>query len=57
VAPLVKVAALLVAAAVVGSFVGLVWGAAEVLEHQGAPAAVLTPGPSGSPSAPVADGR
>jgi hypothetical protein len=52
----VKVAALLVAAAVVGTFAGLVWGAAEVLERREVPTAVLTPAPSGS-SLPVADGR
>jgi hypothetical protein len=53
---LVKVAALLVAAAVVGTFAGLVWGAAEVLERREAPTAVLTPAPP-SPSSPVADGH
>ena len=55
--PLLKVAALLFAAAVVGMFAGLVWGAAEVLERRETPTAVLTPGPSGSSSVPVADGR
>ncbi len=54
---LVKVAALLVAAAVVGSFAGLVWGAAEVLERREVPTAVLTPAPAGPSSSPVADGR
>jgi hypothetical protein len=48
---LVKVAALLVAAAVVGSFAGLVWGAAEVLERRETPATVLTPVPAASPEA------
>ena len=54
--PLVKVAALLVAAAVVGTFAGLVWGAAEILERREVPTAVLTPVPSSS-SLPEADGR
>jgi hypothetical protein len=48
---LVKVTALLLAAAVVGSFTGLVWGAAEVLERREEPTAVLTPAPTGSPGA------
>ena len=47
----VKIAALLLAAAVVGSFAGMVWGAAEVLERQEAPATVLTPGPGSTPEA------
>ncbi len=55
--PLLKVAALLLAAAVVGTFAGLVWGAAEILERSETPTAVLTPAPSSSSSVPVADGR
>ena len=47
--PLAKVAALLVAAVVVGTFTGLVWGAAEVLERQEAPVSVLTPAPVATP--------
>jgi hypothetical protein len=54
---LVKVAALLVSAAVVGTFTGLVWGAAEVLERREVPTAVLTPAPSSTSSVPEADGR
>jgi hypothetical protein len=54
---LLKVAALLVAAAVVGTFTGLVWGAAGVLERREAPTAVLTPAPAGSSSTPAADRR
>jgi hypothetical protein len=55
--PLLKVAVLLFTAAVVGTFAGLVWGAAEVLERRETPTAVLTPAPFGSSSVPVADGR
>jgi hypothetical protein len=55
--PLLKVAALLVAAAAVGTFTGLVVGAAEVLEGRETPAAVFTPAPSSSSLVPEADGR
>jgi hypothetical protein len=45
----VKVAVLLLAAAVVGSFAGLVWGAAEVLERRPTPATIVPLDSSTSP--------